>query len=193
MNVTNDEKKTVLQMVAEMTSNARVHLVIELKDSILPDFLPAVQKSLSSMRFAGGSIFNPQVTLAAEAKSVMQAWGSSVYFIADRQADIALEKDKLNSALDRLCMIKNEQEQWKLSAPMYCLAATGYQGVEPPRPRNGVRDPSCRHIFAASIVTLAQWVPATAAAADQVFWKAGWNRVTYAAQAEADFCGQDSY
>lgn len=176
--VVNDE--TRMQIVSEMTANARVHLVIQLDGSHAPDFLDTVRKILPSMRFAAGTIWQHQVTLG-DAATIFKSRGNEVWFIADRQDEIEAEKDRLDAALDRLYVTRNQLDEWKAAAPLYTLATTGYQAIEPPRPRNGLRDPNCRHVFASNIVSLAQWVSSSVAAVDQVFWTGTWNRSTYSA------------
>ena len=173
--------ETRIQIASEMTANARVHLVIQLDDSHAPDFLDAVRKTLPSMRFAGGTIWQQQATLSNDAATIFKSWGNEVWFVADRQDEIEAENGRLDAALDRLYVTRNQLGEWKAAAPLYTLATTGYQAIEPPRPRAGLRDPNCRHVFASNIVSLAQWVAASVAAVDQVFWTGTWNRATYSA------------
>ena len=139
---------------------------------------------MNGLRFAGGGIFEPLAFCADNAAQVLDAWGGKVWMVADRQAEIEAMPDKLDAALDKLGVVQ-VGEDWKATNPRYILIQTGYQGVEPPRPRKGLRDASSRHIYAAGLLGLAQWVSADAAGNEPVFWKSTWNNLSYTAVAVA--------
>lgn len=173
------KKEAKLQRVAEQTANAKVHLVLELSEEKEPDFLRFVATALDSLRYGGGTIWNPEYSLAANPENFFAAWGDSVYFLADAAKELSEEEDRLDQALDFIDLSNSFP-----SAASYCLAVCGYQGIEPPRPRAGLRDQLCRHIFAASILSLCRWVPASESTAESVFWKSFWDNETYSAYAK---------
>lgn len=185
--------KMVAYAVPELTANARVHVVVKLAEAVNPEILTTVSSVVYGLRFAGGGIFNADVTIADDLAAVMAAWGENVWMVADRQheidgADDKLDAalDKLDAALDKLAIVKYENGRWYPREKGYALAQVGYQGIEPPRPRKGLRDMNCRHIYASGLLSLIRWVPANQAAGDAVFWKSGWNRETYSARATAE-------
>lgn len=156
--------------VAELTATARLHIVIRLSAPLSVADLGLVAPAVVSLRFAGGAIFNPVATVASDLDEILDDWGSQVWLVANRQQDIENAADRLDAALDRL----------QTNNPRYGLASIGFQGIEPPRPRNGLRDSSYRHIYAGGIVGLMEWVPAAGSGDDCIFWSASWDRATFA-------------
>lgn len=173
------KKEAKLERVAELTSNAKVHLVLELSEEKEPDFLNLVATALNSLRYGGGTIWNPEYSLAANPESFFDAWGDGANFLVDASKEISPVDDRLDQVLDFLDLSNSFP-----SAARYCLAVCGYQGIEPPRPRAGLRDQLCRHIFAASILSLCRWAPARKCPEERVFWKSFWDNETYSAYAK---------
>lgn len=161
--------KVVPHPVSELTASARVHCIVKLDTAQSPQILSALD--FSTLRFASGTIWEPKATLTDDLSEVLQAWGDQVHFLADRQADIEQSADKLDAVLD---LVLDDTPKRN-----YCFSVIGYQGIEPPRPRTGLRDQECRHIFATSILSLAEWLPASAAAGQPIFWRATWLRTTF--------------
>ena len=176
--------KVFPQPVAELTANARVHIVLQLEKIADPEILNHLSDILARLRFGGGPIFNSISTLQADPEVIFDDWGKRVWFVADRQYEIEDEPDRLDAVLDCL-KINKKGNSWEKENPTYGLASTGYQGIEPPRPRDGLRDSSCRHIYAASTAGLMEWVRAEECASDAVFWSAKWDRVNYTCAAVA--------
>ena len=147
--------------------------------------LDSLPGALQSLRFSGGSIFGAQASISSDLEEFMDDWGDRVWFVADRQSEIESASDKLDAALDCLVITEQKGGGWLPAKPDYALAAIGYQAIEPPRPRNGLRDPDCRHVYAAGTVGLMQWVRASECASDAIFWSESWNRVTYSCLAKS--------
>lgn len=178
-------KGVVAYPVPEMSASAKVHIALRFSEAVPGDFADEVQSALPACRFAGSSIFAERATVVADAAAALAVL-DSVPLIADAQHEIDGAAERLDAALGYLARIESEtslhREQRK---PGYFLAATGFQCIEPPQPRNGLKGDAL-HAYAAPILKLAQWVHAKNATsqAERVWWRNRWDADTYSAHCE---------
>jgi hypothetical protein len=171
--------------VPELLADATVHLVLELDREIDHEHLGC--DTLCGMtRLGGGSInmdLQAVVTDRAGMDDTLAAWGSQVQLLADR-GDRLAEGDPLDRLLDAMAIVHDaESGHWHRLHPGLVPIAAGYQGVEPPRPRGGLRSPEegMRHMYAISLTGLAEFLPAIAASREPIWWQWEWQKASYSA------------
>ena len=155
----------------EAQASATLHLILKLKNEIAPHFLAELKEALTTMHYGKSPLVHSQIALTASLDPFFAQWGDSVWFIENKQEEIANAPNRLNAALDKIA-----------SDSRYALANTGYQAIEPPRPRIGLRNPECKHVFATNIASLVRWLPANEVSVDnKIFWQSTWDKNTYSA------------
>lgn len=180
--IKNFHGKPVRFVIPELKASARMHLVLRLKGELLQEHFSADSIS-RGMRFCGSDIFNLDVTVADEQVlvEIFQAWGGAVHMLADRAELLPAAGDKLDALLDLLAIKKGDGDTVTRNSEFVPIAI-GYQGIEPPRPRYGVRgEKGQKHMFAMGITGLGEFVAADAARHDSIFWRWEYDRLRYSA------------
>jgi hypothetical protein len=155
----------------EAQASATVHIILKLKEEIAPHFLDDLRKKLATLNYGKSALTRLQIALTANLDAVLSQWGKDVWFLENKQEEIAGAPNRLTAALDKIA-----------SDSRYALANTGYQAIEPPRPRTGLRDPNCKHVFATTIASLVKWTPANEVTEQNtIFWQSAWDKTTYSA------------
>lgn len=155
----------------ESQASATVHIILKLKEEIAPHFLDELRDKLATLNYGKSALTRLQIALTANLDAVLRQWGKDVWFLENKQEEIAGAPNRLTAALDKIA-----------SDSRYALANTGYQAIEPPRPRSGLRDPNCKHVFATTIASLVRWTPANdVTEQNTIFWQSAWDKTTYSA------------
>jgi len=171
--------------VPELNADAVIHLVLRLDRDVSSEAVDANQV-LGMTRLGGGRINSNLPWAVVDDKGLsdtLAAWRRQVVFLADR-SDWLSEGEPLDRLLDAMAIKEDPVTgRWHRAHPGLLPVAAGYQGLEPPRPRSGLRgaEAGVRHIYAVSMTTLAEFVPASAAAEDAVWWGWEWRRASFSA------------
>jgi hypothetical protein len=170
-------------VIPELKADATIHLVIKLDREVNPDSLARANRV---HRFGGGSFTQPArwaVTDECGVSETLSNWGEQVQILADR-GDLLGEGDPLDRLLDLLARRKDPASgRWAKENPRLVPVVAGYQGVEPPRRRSGLRESEreLRHLYAVSITGLAEFLPANEAEAASIYWHWKWLGRSYSA------------